>query len=102
MLYEYYHLSNLGDGGVLKRTVESGVGNPVMKGYFVKSRLFNTIVRVSSKFLRVMYKLLFSVHSAAYLDGVDAPFDSTRVRNKPQTFQLNDGDYVFMPDIYSC
>ena len=57
----------VGDGGVLKKTIRPGTGPLVPEGAMVR------------------------VHYNGYLEFADEPYDSSRLRNRQQQFQLGKG-----------
>lgn len=60
-----------GDGGVLKKVMEHGVGPMVPEGAFVR------------------------VHYNGYLEYCDEPYDSSRLRGRDQQFRLGNGQCVW-------
>lgn len=57
----------VGDGGVLKKVIRPGTGLLVPEGAMVR------------------------VHYNGYLEFADEPYDSSRLRNRQQQFQLGKG-----------
>lgn len=57
----------VGDGGVLKKIIRPGTGPLVPEGAMVR------------------------VHYNGYLEFADEPYDSSRLRNRQQQFQLGKG-----------
>lgn len=57
----------VGDGGVLKKVIHPGTGPLVPEGAMVR------------------------VHYNGYLEFADEPYDSSRLRNRQQQFQLGKG-----------
>lgn len=63
------------DGGVKKRILKHGEGNPPPEG------------------------AIFRIHYNAFLEYADEPFDSTRLRNRPERYKLGKGQVIEGLDI---
>ena len=73
-------------GGVLKKILRTGVGPVIPEGATVRGTCFlqslNDIIMTSL------------VHYNGYLEYSDEPYDSSRLRNKPLTIRLGQGEVI--------
>ena len=78
----------------MKKIVKQGIGNRVPEAAYVQSKLAFNLQQAN--FIRFYHQVtnytnFVSVHYNAYVEHEDAPYDSTRIKNRPLRFRLGKG-----------